>query len=1365
MRCLLLVALLLFSTRVAFAEEIWDGPPLSADPQAVVDALAKHPRPDDADVQILLDEMTYTVDSQRRIHYEHRRIYRCLTRAGARDWAFVSAAWRDWYEERPTIKARVITAKAKAFALDQESIAEVSGDNANNQILRDQKGLRAPLPAMGPDCIVEAIVSGTQKKPFFAAGQLKSQFFFSYTPMDVQRLIVKAPRDVPLKFGVRGLELKPDVSEADGTTQFVYEYRHAPEPPKYEAFLPSDQPFIPHIDFATGKSWAKIAQQYSKAIEKVIEKEVDTKEVESLAKAAAAGAETDPEKIQRILSQMQHLIRYTGIEFGESAIIPYTPKTTLSRRYGDCKDQSLLLVSMLKAVGIEAHLALLRTGYGEDLNPDLPGLNAFNHVIVHVPGKESLWIDPTHPFVPAGELPLVDQGRYALIANPDTVKLVRTPHSKSSDNVQQDLREYTLRQWDPTDVVHKVHSTGFFAADRRAYYAEQNVQQQRTAWEDYGERAYGTREISKYEGSDPFDTQQSWKSRVQYQGAVVAVIDPLRAIMRIDPSGIFDNLPVPLFEPAEAPRTHPVALRAPYVAVERYHITPPAGFVPIELPEAFDKQIGGTSVSMEVQAKDDHSLVLEFRLDTGNELISADDVKRFRKMLHDLRNTNDEFGYGWLVTVQFENTARKLLEQGKVKEALASYQLLIHAHPDDHLHRLQFAEGLLAAGFGIAARQQVELVVKHHPEHAAAWEQLGLARTYDLLGRQFQPGMDWQGAAEAFEKAMELAPKNVNVRWNYAILHEHNKAGHRYASDADIAKAVELYEECLEQTPNDAGLIEGMLMALMYSEDFETLRDKCEAFPSFLTRDRLLLVAVAATDGMDQAMRLARRIYADDDQRIDAMLNVGDLLIWSRQYQLGADIIERNSRGHARERALRTLVSGLRKCERFDSAKFEPDDPCHVVHVLLSILAQSQDWSKDASHLFIKGTSDESLEQEFNRVSILSNGVLKSFRAAGRTPQWCADWLAHADLTADETAPEFWLVTARIGGMYANFFVVAEDDVLRLVPYRADHAPLGELSLRLVDDDPERATKLLEFAFDSRHKEGIAYLNSFSGTSFGRLWKWREADDIEQVKLAAAALNARNPQPDTSVKLLEKYREQDIPSWQKLQIDRALCDAYANARSKKFSAHAEKMAKSNPKRPEFRFYQARALVDEGKWDELADHAEKMLTDFKDDEEVAGAAARWLADAGRFDRARELLNAELENENSRSSIIHSDSALIELFRDDPDHDAAIALGQRANQLSNYGGAFSLQTLASVYADAGRAAEAHSHMLLAVSQRRDNNMDDDDWYVLGRMAEHYGMPELAADCFTRVEKSKILLGRDVWHLAQRRLKNLEADQAEK
>ena len=136
-----------------------------------------------------------------------------------------------------------------------------------------------------------------------------------------------------------------------------------------------------------------------------------------------AGKRGVAEKESAILDYLDREVRYTGIEFGEAAIMPHDPADTLNKKYGDCKDKATLLVTILRAAGIPAYVALLNAGSRMDVPADLPGMGLFDHAIVYVPGKPALWIDATDRYARLGQLPAGDQGRLALIARPETTWL------------------------------------------------------------------------------------------------------------------------------------------------------------------------------------------------------------------------------------------------------------------------------------------------------------------------------------------------------------------------------------------------------------------------------------------------------------------------------------------------------------------------------------------------------------------------------------------------------------------------------------------------------------------------------------------------------------------------------------------------------------------------------------------------------------------------------------------------------------------------------------------------------------------------------------------------------------------------------
>lgn len=133
--------------------------------------------------------------------------------------------------------------------------------------------------------------------------------------------------------------------------------------------------------------------------------------------------DTDSARITAALEFVQTEIRYFSVSLGESSHRPAVPDEVLRRRYGDCKDKSFLLVTLLRELGIQSRPVLLQIGRRAGLEKTLPSPQFFNHVIVQVGlGGKTYFLDPTR----LGQHGLLDrmgqahEGAQVLVVAPGT---------------------------------------------------------------------------------------------------------------------------------------------------------------------------------------------------------------------------------------------------------------------------------------------------------------------------------------------------------------------------------------------------------------------------------------------------------------------------------------------------------------------------------------------------------------------------------------------------------------------------------------------------------------------------------------------------------------------------------------------------------------------------------------------------------------------------------------------------------------------------------------------------------------------------------------------------------------------------------
>ncbi len=115
--------------------------------------------------------------------------------------------------------------------------------------------------------------------------------------------------------------------------------------------------------------------------------------------------------------------------------------------------------------------------------------------------------------------------------------------------------------------------------------------------------------------------------------------------------------------------------------------------------------------------------------------------------------------------------------------------------------------------------------------------------------------------------------------------------------------------------------------------------------------------------------------------------------------------------------------------------------------------------------------------------------------------------------------------------------------------------------------------------------------------------------------------------------------------------------------------------------------------------------------------------------------------------------YNETAWITLFLG-KDLDRAIDDARRATSDESRPNAAMLHTLAALYAESGKSVEARQALLKSMDARRQDDPQSADWFVLGRIAETYGVRDAAISAYKRVEKAE-LTGLTTWELAQKRM----------
>ncbi len=143
--------------------------------------------------------------------------------------------------------------------------------------------------------------------------------------------------------------------------------------------------------------------------------------------------------LQLVQDQVSYLLN--GLEGGN--YLPQSPEDTWTKRFGDCKAKSLMLMAILRDLGVEADVVMANTTFGDALPQLVPMPGNFDHMIVRaqIEGAD-YWLDGTTTGTRLDTIDEVPRFHYILPLSEDgsdLVQLAERPQSTPDQFVRLKL--------------------------------------------------------------------------------------------------------------------------------------------------------------------------------------------------------------------------------------------------------------------------------------------------------------------------------------------------------------------------------------------------------------------------------------------------------------------------------------------------------------------------------------------------------------------------------------------------------------------------------------------------------------------------------------------------------------------------------------------------------------------------------------------------------------------------------------------------------------------------------------------------------------------------------------------------------------
>lgn len=1349
------------------------GSAFAASAESLRGAAANVKKDKDAAATILLNEERISFDSVGKMVDTYHSIYRIENEDGVKGWAEISAQWEPWHEAKPEVRARVISPDGAVHTLDLKTLTDVPVHENSPEIYSNERAYDGPLPAVAVGAIVEEEIITRDTAPFFAAGLVQRLNLSKSVPVEKTRIVLSHPESLPLHYFVHEMpEARVSKTIENGVETIEIENGRIEGKDKKLTHLPPDVVPGAQVEYSWGSSWQKVAAEYDRLTRDKLRAE-DVQPLLASVRSSTAGA-TRKDLIERLVAVLHKNVRYTGVEFDEASIIPQFPAEVLKRKYGDCKDKAAVLVTMLRASGVPASLALLDTGPGQDVNPELPGMGMFDHAIVYVPaaGKEpELWIDATAQYSRPGDLPYMDFGRSALIVDEKTTALKKIPELMADGNVHREFREFTFAEYGLATIVERNQDSGPGEAWYRETYAFED-KQLRDNIEGYVKRAYLADKLTSLQHADVADTSRPFwvtfttkgkRGNTDYDSAVMAirVEDLFIGVPDYFTSSDDEKKDDEKDEASEnkrKPRTQDWQIR-PFTNEWNYRIVAPAGYKLRALPQGKEQQLG-TARFIQKYLSNPEGTVVEavLRFESGKARLSVAEAKALRDEIVKAQKSDPIF-------ITFDQVGQSRIAAGKIKEGLASYHALIELHPKEALHRIQLARALLLVGLGEKARAAAREATVLEPNSAQAFSTLGWILQHDLIGRRLKKGFDYDGAVAAYRKAKALDPKEKIIRANLAILLEYDSAGERYTAKAHLKEAVAEFAELKNIDEGYAAQYDdNALYDLWYAHDTKGLADTLAKLPITDERRGFVLAVSAADQGAEAALKKSLEITTDEATRRKALTSAGWLMVHVHKYDIAADMLVAGARGESNEAQSTAYAAALKKAVPREQFKFDDSGPNGVVQRFFALLF-SVDAQYEQMRNIMSGNSnkypDPKKDGEDFRKGIYQ--VRKQVAGSGLPFDTVGDIaLANFSFSREGTESEGYKIRVlSLGSEPQDAFVVRENSAYKLLDMAgANHkAPRNigwQVLQELEKNDLDGARKWLDWAREQIHISDND--DPLAGQTFPHFWTKGREGDAAEIRRAGLTLLPSRELRDENLRTLLQMRDSEKNEDQKSRLDLVIASAYqAQEQWSDLVPVAERLVKAYPESvTAFQLaasgYAATNRLDD--WQRLLDERIAKRADEVEYTRSAASLARYRGDYGR---SRQMLKGMIERGKATPSDLNW-YAWDDLFAGSSIDQDAIEAAERANQITKNSNFAIMHTLACLYARAGKPAKARELLLSAMDAGYLEEPDSSVWVAYGAIAEEYGALDAARAMYARVEKLKTEVPGSNYQLAQQRLASL-------
>jgi transglutaminase-like putative cysteine protease len=532
----------------------------------------------DASIINILDESVVEVLEDGRYKETLHVVFKVLNERGKDD-GDIEIGYNSRTQTASIIYAKTITPEGKVIPVKENAIKVIT-PYSEYPSYSDYKEVAFSMSGVTIDSIIDYKVVIETKEPQIE-GRFSDRFYFQwYEPTYVGRYKVITPKGVDLKYLVlnplQGIEISPKIICDGEKKSYLWEYKYIPQIIEEKSMPPMSEVAF-RIMVTTMNSWEEFSRWWRKKIEgKTEPDEAIKKKVAELTRDPSSSKE----KMEAIFDYVKREIRYVSIGLGKSGYEPQDAKQVFENKYGDCKDKSTLLISMLRTAEIPAYYVLIPTAGIGNLIKDFSCPFQFDHCIVAVENEKGYhFVDPVAENYRFDYLPGSDRNRDVLIFKDENALFSKTLLAKAEDNAYRTQQKITIGLDGSIEAEVKDFGFGEKEASLRSFFINNRPTKVKEALEKRVDEISSGANLLAYTHPDPLNFKERFELNIKYNAK-----DYCRKagdILIFDVPGIWEGCPAT----GKKDRRYPIVVWNNSYSKDEVEFNVPEGYEVYHLPD------------------------------------------------------------------------------------------------------------------------------------------------------------------------------------------------------------------------------------------------------------------------------------------------------------------------------------------------------------------------------------------------------------------------------------------------------------------------------------------------------------------------------------------------------------------------------------------------------------------------------------------------------------------------------------------------------------------------------------------------------------------------------------------------------------